>query len=666
MYSLGIDTGGTYTDAVAVDPNGEVIASAKALTRHHDLAIGIGEALDLVCTNIVAPISLVSLSTTLATNAIVEGRGAPAALVLIGGDSALIKRAGLHEALGAEPWLMLAGGHDASGNECRALDVAPLRPWLDGPARDACAFAVCAEFGSLQPEHELTVREAIRQHTDRPVTCAHELSSRLNAPRRALTALLNARLLPRITMLMQAVQSALHERSIHARLMVVKGDGSLIDVRVALERPVETILSGPAASIVGAAHVSRHRNMIVADIGGTTTDIAALVDGRPHLDANGARVGGHRTMVEAAAVHSFGLGGDSIVRLTKGGGFSVGANRIVPITRLALGNPQLRHDLDALCDEDSLDANHLRFVWRDPLAQTTPPRLRRDESALWHRLSHSPVVAASVATDSVLSAVLDRMIARGVVAVSGLTPTDAAHVVAMESTGDAHAAYSLVNAWFRYLQRLGIAHDASPKALAERVLDTLAHALALALMDGAYEAKPLAGVDELAWNASVALREHSLAGDSQALVTFTPRLTVPVVAVGASATTHFPRVQRRLSFDLETPCHGAVTNALGAVVGSVTQSVSVKITAPFTGVFRVHAGADTRDHTVVDAALAHARCHAATRAREDAARAGAHDAVISIDIERNEAALGSNERLFVEATVIATARGRASYTLGAA
>lgn len=310
MLSLGMDTGGTYTDAVIVDRHGEVLASAKSLTTHEQLSVGIRGALDSVIAacpgeHIVRQIAMVSLSTTLATNAIVEGRSARAGLVMIGGDDALASRGGLREALGNDPWLVLAGGHDASGTQKRPLVTEPLARWLDERAPGLSAFAVCAEFGVMNPAHELAVRDLLRQHTGAPVSCAHELSTRLNAPRRALTALLNARLLPRITQLMDAVESTLQERGIAARLMVVKGDDSLLEVSVARERPVETILSGPAASVVGAAHLAGDRDVMVADIGGTTTDIAILRDGRPRLDPLGASVGGFRTQVNAAAVHSW-------------------------------------------------------------------------------------------------------------------------------------------------------------------------------------------------------------------------------------------------------------------------------------------------------------------------------------------------------------------------
>src|SRR5690606_4555973 len=123
---------------------------------------------------------------------------------------------------------------------------------------------------------------------------------------------------------------------IQAPLMVVKGDGSLIAAEAALASPVETILSGPAASLVGARHLSGETDVVVVDMGGTTTDIALLRDGRPVLASEGATVGGWKTMVEAVAVHTYGLGGDSEVRCDEAGDLVVGPRRAVPLSLLGL------------------------------------------------------------------------------------------------------------------------------------------------------------------------------------------------------------------------------------------------------------------------------------------------------------------------------------------
>ena len=196
---LGVDTGGTYTDAVVLDDSAnQVLASAKSLTTRADLSLGIGRAVDAALAKAaVRPdqIAMVSLSTTLATNALVEGQGGRVALVFIGFDAADLNRGGLVEALKGDPVIQLAGGHGHSGAQVVPFDMAGLERALTELGDSVSGFAIAASFGVRNPAHEIAARDAIRARTGRPVTCAHELSARLNGPKRALTAVLNARLI---------------------------------------------------------------------------------------------------------------------------------------------------------------------------------------------------------------------------------------------------------------------------------------------------------------------------------------------------------------------------------------------------------------------------------------------------------------------------------------
>ena len=196
---LGIDTGGTYTDAVLYDEaTRTVVAKAKSPTTHHELSIGICGAIDAVLASAeVAPerIELVSLSTTLATNALVEGKGRPVGAVIIGFDGDVLERAGLGEALGPDPAVILAGGHDPHGSAVAPLDTERLAVEVAAVASRVEAFAVTAQFSVRNPEHELAAAEVIREVTGQPVTLSHHLSARLNGPKRAVTAVLNARLI---------------------------------------------------------------------------------------------------------------------------------------------------------------------------------------------------------------------------------------------------------------------------------------------------------------------------------------------------------------------------------------------------------------------------------------------------------------------------------------
>ena len=287
---LGIDTGGTYTDAVLFCRERGVLRSAKSLTTREDLALGIDAAASRVLPEDRSGVAMVSISTTLATNAIVEGRGSPVCLLMIGQGPEALVRAGLGAALGDDPVAFIAGGHDASGIEQSPLDEEALRSAVSRHAGNVTAFAVTAHFAVRNASHESRTHAIVHEHCDRPVTCSQELSDQLDAPRRALTTLLNARLIPMIAELISAVGRMMERRGLVAPLMVVKGDGSLVRAELASRRPVETILSGPAASIVGGHHLAGAGDALVVDMGGTTSDIAVLDAGRPRL-RDGRRLG---------------------------------------------------------------------------------------------------------------------------------------------------------------------------------------------------------------------------------------------------------------------------------------------------------------------------------------------------------------------------------------
>ncbi|MEH6775546.1 MAG: hydantoinase/oxoprolinase family protein, partial [Cereibacter changlensis] len=425
---LGVDTGGTYTDAVIVDPaTDRVIGSAKSLTTRANLALGIGRAVDAALAGAgiaAAEVAMVSLSTTLATNALVEGQGGRVALVFIGFDDSDLERGGLTEALGGDPVIRMAGGHSHAGTETAPLDLAALGAQVAALGPEVMGFAVAARFATRNPAHEAAAREVIRAATGRPVTCSHELSAQLNGPKRALTAVLNARLIGMIDRLVSACEGHLRALAIDAPLMVVRGDGALISAAMARERPIETILSGPAASIVGARWLTGVEDALVSDIGGTTTDVALLRGGLPEIDPQGARVGAYRTMVEAVAMRTTGLGGDSEVHLLEGlaGGLRLGPRRLIPVALMAADHGAMVHAaLDRALSSETSGDHDGRFVLPTGLeAGGLTPR----EAGLLARIP-GPMPLAEALASRLEAAALERLVARGLVMLSGVTPSDA-------------------------------------------------------------------------------------------------------------------------------------------------------------------------------------------------------------------------------------------------
>jgi N-methylhydantoinase A/oxoprolinase/acetone carboxylase beta subunit len=654
---LGVDTGGTYTDAVLIQDETELLASAKALTTRHDLAIGVGGAVRAVLEQSgldPAQIGMAALSTTLATNALVEGQGGRVGLVYIGFDARDIEAHGLAQALAGDPYVVLSGGHLHSGAEAAPLDEAALRDWA--AAQEVSAFAVAAQFATRNPAHEQRAAAILREVTGRPVTASHELSAKLGGPKRALTAVLNARLIGLTHRLILRAGEVLQEIGISAPLMVVRGDGALMSAAQAEAAPIETILSGPAASLVGARWLTGADLALVSDIGGTTTDIALLRDGRPAIDPAGARVGPWRTMVEAVAMRTHGLGGDSEVKArTEGleGGVTLGPRRVVPVSLLASEAPDVvLPALEAQMRAPVPMEHDGRFV--RAVAGQDVAGLGDREAALLERIGTAVHPLGKVLRTRIDGQALQRLVARGLAQVSGITPTDAVHALGRVQSFDAQAAQMALEIASR--RRVGSGGRLAPDAaaLAQMIVDEMTRATGQVLLEAAFA--------EEGWEASPAdlachpLMQAGLAGHS-GLLEVSTRLAVPVVGLGASAGCYYPAVGQALKAEMILPEAGGVANAIGAVVGRVTLRREGVVTSPGEGRFRVHLPQGPEDFADQEAALA---ClEAALRAEAEAEVSAAGASEITATVTRDiRVAQAENREMFLEATVRVEVSGR--------
>ena len=650
---LGLDTGGTYTDAVLVDESYAVRRSAKSLTTHRNLLQGLRGAVTQIVTAEDTPqIKLVCLSTTLATNALVEGRGRSVALVLIGFNKTQLARANLSQALAGDPMVLVSGGHSADGKPHSTLDVESVREFVLHANSHVDAFAVSALFAVRNPEHELQVQLLIESMTGKPVTCGHHLSSGLDAPRRALTALLNARLIPMITTLLDATQYLLTEQGIKAPLMVVKGDGSLISDAVARRYPVETILSGPAASIVGAQFMCGSSQLLVADMGGTTTDVALVEHGQPRLSREGATVGGWRTMVSAIDVRTYGLGGDSAVvfdRDTRN--LQIGPNRVVPLSLLAEQNPEILPILEAQLSLPMSTTHSAQFVM---VHSVSPTDLTFQQQELFDQLVEGPVAVQTLFKDQTQERALQRLEQRGVVIRAGFTPTDACHITGLQTSWSSAAAIVGARLLMRYSEDNLGAHYADEHQFALTIQYRTSELTALALADALS-----ASTGSVLSTSQRDLIEKSFHVSDKTYLSLSARLHVPIVGLGAPAASYYPHTASLLNTELQSPEHAHVANALGAVVGSVRQE-QVIVIAP-TGGKRVTVlfpdGALQFD--TLEAGAEAAITEASRLAVEKATQAGASEPSLSVDRVDNTVKEGGEE-VFFESRITVTASGRPS------
>ena len=505
-------------------------------------------------------------------------------------------------------------------------------------------------FAVRDPSHELRVRDAVRAATGLPVTCSHELSAKLNGPRRALTTVLNARLLPMIARLLVAADAMLGRLGIEAAPMIVRGDGSLMSRDFASARPIETILSGPAASLVGAAHLAGTDDAIVCDIGGTTSDIGFISQGRPRLAHEGARVGGFATMVEAVAMDTYALGGDSEVHLVDEGlGWSLGLGprRLVPVS-LAAMQGEVHVALDRQLAADRADALDARFAARTGV---DVPGLDASERALLERIDGwTPL--DRLFTGRAERPVLDRLVARGAALIAGLTPSDAMHVLSEHDAWDADAACKAAALFARKRDRTGAAIAPDGETIARLVVAAVKRRAAERLLESAW----LADGEDGAATVASPLVQRALDG-AEGMVRTPIRLDRPVIGLGASAGRYLADAAATIGEPARVPDHADVANAIGAVVGRVETVVEIGVADGGNGTLALTGTTDARTFADEAEALGAARETAERLVREKARAAGASGIAVTSETHV-DAPTADGLRIFLGAKVVARAVGR--------
>ena len=599
---LGIDTGGTFTDAVLYDSNKGIVRTAKSLTTHYDLSVGIRDVINRIDsdeTPLSDLIQVTSISTTLATNAIVEGRGGTVCLLLIGYPHDALDRAKLRDAIRNDPIEFIPGGHTASGDESHSLDLDAARSAILRHAPSVTAFTVAGMFSVRNTEHEVAVRNLVLELTDKPVTCTFELTANLNAPRRAMTAVLNARLIAPISHLIKTVRSELAAKDVTAPLMVVKGDGSMMSADVAMLRPVETILSGPAASIVGAIHLANPSPVtVVSDIGGTTTDIAVLRDGNPQIAREGALVGGFRTFVEAVDVYTVGLGGDSQVSMVQP--LSVGPNRAMPISCLGQQVPQILDILEQQLAKDSIEYQGC-FLLRRSVSEDINS-LARNDRKLWDMLESGPVRCDELFKEPRMLRAYHRMRTLDLVHMAAFTPTDALHVLGLMNRWSKSGAEIAARIWIKHLSNRNEQFWDSPEEFCNDVLEAVVRQSSASLI-GAIAVSE--NSDATKWNVGDYLLYHGIGQSTSDTLNVKLSIKGALTVVGAPAMAIYPQVSKRLNTDLIIADHHEIGNAVGAAIGTVKQRVASLITSPAEGVYRAHTPSGIQDFSdLEDAATA--------------------------------------------------------------
>jgi len=663
---LGIDTGGTFTDAVLVDDDKRIVAAEKSLTTRFDLSVGIGDVVGKLADKMLAQVSMVSLSTTLTTNSVVEDLGAPVCVLLPGYNDAQVKQSGLLDILPPQLVVILEGGFDAVGKEQQPLDKTSARAAILKLQDQASAFAISSMFGTRNNAHENTLKTMVTELTGMPVICGYELASSLGAPRRALTAALNARMVPPIKELIASVSKILERHQIDAPLMIVKGDGSLASLENAIEKPIGTVLSGPAASVIGACQLSGLQNAIIADMGGTTTDIAVVSNGQPELCADGARIGDWQPMVEAVRVSSVGLGGDSEVRFGGHKGLIIGPRRVVPTSLLGHLYPEIIPKLERQLS-GMVSARSNRFVMRLENNAALLQQLNQTELAAWEALGDGPVELESIVLENrEFARALAKLKRLGLAIYSGFTPSDAVHVLGINSHWNKRAAELSANIWMRqmrFLYGFGKWKSGDIEFASRQVYDQVIAAIRRLLIEvGLNESEFTAGNGKT--ESMVELITKMVlqgASDQDRIPLFNLEFAsdYPIVAVGAPAASYYQDVADSMRIGLHLPEHADVANAFGAVMGSVIQRAQVTVTQPQHGTFCLFSNDEPRHFDSLDEARKFAESIVVGEAEEKAIVAGARNPQVTLSYNDVHVKDDIDGELFLESTIIATAIGPA-------
>lgn len=600
---MGIDAGGTYTDVVLIDKSTDkIVQSAKSLTTYPNPIGGIQAALDCFDESVLSDVCLLSVSTTFATNAILENSGYPVGLILIGKQK---------EPEEVEHYIFVAGGHNYNGKETEPLDERAITSFVLNTKDHVSGYAVSSVYSVLNPEHEIRAKEIILKNTDYPVVCGHELTLSLGAHERAQTAYLNASLIPVAKTFTDSVVSAAEERGIHAKITMLKCNGAAALLNEVMERPIETIFSGPAASILGGAYLSGNKTCLAIDVGGTSTDISMIEDGIPEISDIGAKVGGWSTKVKALKIETIALGGDShvwiesegiedLIRLPddsdmgytavspdfdtgdrdprKGQRFSapkelhIGPRRVMPLCRAASIFPEFLEILEnRWVPHNQKLAEFIQPTLYYIKTDENVHSLTQEEKNYLSRIKLVPTLISNKNWENnfVPEAVLESLVLKRAVQMVGFTPTDALHVL-----GD-------FTEWAVKASEIGAAVlgnmlNMEKYSFCEHIKKTFS--------------KKMATEAVYFLNNSIGRKQIENFIDNGKFSRF--QIKIPIILIGAPVLAYMTELNKILNAQISAPPFYEVGNAVGALCGKFATRVEVNIEI---GVYETNTGFREKD-----------------------------------------------------------------------
>lgn len=653
---LGMDTGGTYTDAVVMDlDNGRVLCKAKSRTTHRDLSIGIRGAIEGLDQSLLPSVGVVALSSTLATNSVVEGRGCRVGLVCIGMD--------YNMAVKPDYYVCVTGGHGIHGEPAAYLDRAAVEEFLRSIEGKVEGIAVSSFMSVRNPEHEIAVREMARNILGIPAVCGHELSSDLGFNERTTTCVMNSRLIPVMDGLIRSVRSVLDEKGVKAPLMISRGNGSMMRDDFARERPVETIMSGPAASLMGAMSMTGRKDAVVMDMGGTTTDIGILRDGHPSLDPEGIVIDGKRTRVMAARIYTSGIGGDSRIVVNPGRPVLT-PMRVVPLCVAADRWPEVAENLSEVSGREykPMVRDESR-PWRVPLdiemfmTVRMPPSgysINDINTAFLKLIYDRPYTLRGAAAalgchmDEIFVGSLEEL---GLVSRVGFTPTDVLHAEGTYTEFDTRA--SGIGA--AYLAKLaGMDTTSFIAASKSAIRDKLSMELMDALLREDSGEPDLGDTGRSLLMKAITMTN---ARDFGCQI----RLDKPIIGIGAPSGVYIRWLADVFGTEVLISEDSDVGNAVGAVCASISESVKFEIRPmkPVEGsVYEVFSRFGREMYVSIDEALEACEAKGREYVTKVAKDNNAEFVDVKVELDRKPYVLNTGVINLEDATMVVTAAGK--------
>ncbi len=572
-YIIGINTGGTYTDGVLLDyVSRKVVSAAKTVTTREDLKIGVIKVLKKLNIKDNFNIKLVGISSTLATNTVAENKARKVGLILIGYDKELIERYDLASKIPAETIGYFKGGHNAQGAKLESLDRKGIKKWVIENQDNIDAIAVSGYFSPLNSEHEEAAFKIIKENSSLPIVMAHQLSTKLDSIKRASTASINASLVAVMQDFIQAVKYSLSELNIKAPLMIVRGDGTLMPSSEAVWKPVETVLSGPAASAIGGRFLSANGNVLVVDMGSTTTDMALVDNSKVVVSEDGARVGNCQTAVEAAKIRTISLGCDSRIHHNEKNELKLGPERVRPLSQTAMHHDNVVSDFYNLQNSTTMGRNPEDIEYwymHDPVDDNTYESLNdKQKKALDliqkpYRLSD---LLKKVGVYHVGNLNLDDLIRQGKIECSALTPSDLLHVERSLNLWDREVAKAALEYYCRIYSK-------APKMFIEevfsKIIDILAEEIIIFLACQNIDPTEMPVSIDGKWGKW--MLQQILHSDNYFL-SIDADSRYPIVGAGSPAKHFLRQTARTVNAKFILPEFFDVANAVGAVSGSVAET----------------------------------------------------------------------------------------------